>query len=929
MANRSSILMAFLVLYTAWAATYYCDSCSDCTSKIASATAGDVIVLTQDINASGTCIDDPDPSVSGGIIIFDCNGHTLTGDGTLYGIFLTDLDSSHIRIQNCDINNFTEGITLYGNLLTDVNIVNVRITNSTRGVIVIHSDGIRMDALSMSGIVDRGIILEGDENPEDIVIEDTNIESDGDGIHIADSNGVRIADVMIFSDNIYGIEVIDSNNIVLERVDTNSSNYGVEIFRSLHILVADSSLFTRAPYRAMYINRSSDVDIYNTEVRGCLYGIEVYASEDVNVHESEIYGCTSAGIYAHDSSAKVYISDSEIRGNLTGIRFLNASDSNVIGAYIHDNTQSGVTITGENIYIVDLNSQENPNGLELIDSNHVLVLGAQIFESSNAGISLSGGHDLNILSSYLSGNSTGVDITGSVQVRVEDTNIVSGDYGITLHSGSETTLKDLYMADISSRGISVYDSNSAIQNSTIRAYTAVYLYSAAGTLSHSDLQPQSSGSGTGISVEGGYNQFAVDHVSASGFAQGLMLYKGYGVTVQDSNFKDNKEWDVRLYNPDTNADYCDNTFSNVLVSRNKPLYYFSGSSYDINGDENADFQDASLIILCGADGSSLSHVNVCGAECAGGDPNNGVIISYSSGVTISDLTSEHNWVGLQLIGSSATVDTSGAPTRLCGSAGTDLRLEDSSSISCSGCNYYFYSSSRYMSPDSSYACSCDSYCNIDLELTSASPLLPAYRKNTQYDFPVVISEKEGNYGATANVDLLVNSSVEDNNSCYVPPGSSCVVTLTWIPDTVGPVDQNFVVDRTNDIPETDETNNNLYNSAVVCEEIYSYDADGDSNEEYWVDCDGDGNVDHYLDEDDNVYTETDNQDYDGDSNSEIGTDTDGDGGYDGYYDSDTNSFNPINFKLLQAKVPAITTTDLLFVLLLALSFFFLGRNQVK
>ena len=100
-----------------------CDSCQDCTDKIAAASAGDTIRLTQDITGvDSRCIDfDGKDSIT-----FDCQDHKIVGtdDYGSIGIALTDAEggSNQNTIKNCEVSHLQAGIYLSGsdqNTITD------------------------------------------------------------------------------------------------------------------------------------------------------------------------------------------------------------------------------------------------------------------------------------------------------------------------------------------------------------------------------------------------------------------------------------------------------------------------------------------------------------------------------------------------------------------------------------------------------------------------------------------------------------------------------------------------------------------------------------------------------------------------------------------------------------------------------------------
>lgn len=104
------IILTSLVSPTG-ATVYECKSCSDCSQKIQNTIPGDIVILTVDIiDQDGTCIEFN--GTDG--IIFDGNGHLISGDSDLsgYGIHLSSNSDNNI-IKNCEINDFFDGVYFF------------------------------------------------------------------------------------------------------------------------------------------------------------------------------------------------------------------------------------------------------------------------------------------------------------------------------------------------------------------------------------------------------------------------------------------------------------------------------------------------------------------------------------------------------------------------------------------------------------------------------------------------------------------------------------------------------------------------------------------------------------------------------------------------------------------------------------------------
>jgi hypothetical protein len=90
-----------------------CNSCSDCSNKLNSASSGGIVKLNTSLSdLSGDCV------VFDGVnnVTFDCEGNSISGDGTGYhddGLVVYE-DSSYFNIQNCVLNGFDRALIIDG-----------------------------------------------------------------------------------------------------------------------------------------------------------------------------------------------------------------------------------------------------------------------------------------------------------------------------------------------------------------------------------------------------------------------------------------------------------------------------------------------------------------------------------------------------------------------------------------------------------------------------------------------------------------------------------------------------------------------------------------------------------------------------------------------------------------------------------------------
>ena len=102
---------------------------------------GGILKLTQDVYCNNTAIDDGPTLINGAIL--DCDGHSITGGGSVFdGTGVTVDGSSGSVVRNCVITNFENGIEVINNS-NDVVIRNVHVhSNKKYGIQVDSSERI-------------------------------------------------------------------------------------------------------------------------------------------------------------------------------------------------------------------------------------------------------------------------------------------------------------------------------------------------------------------------------------------------------------------------------------------------------------------------------------------------------------------------------------------------------------------------------------------------------------------------------------------------------------------------------------------------------------------------------------------------------------------------------------------------------------------
>ncbi len=152
---KSLIILIFVfLLYNSFAYAININACTNLS------TSGGSYALTQNVNSSATCID-----IRADNIILDCQGYTMTGNGTstsnqgyFYGINITK--RKNITVRNCTITNYTRGIYLNDTNLSFFS--NLTIFNNTdQGIYLLRSNNNTFNHSNISYNSARGVYFDG------------------------------------------------------------------------------------------------------------------------------------------------------------------------------------------------------------------------------------------------------------------------------------------------------------------------------------------------------------------------------------------------------------------------------------------------------------------------------------------------------------------------------------------------------------------------------------------------------------------------------------------------------------------------------------------------------------------------------------------------------------------------------------------------
>lgn len=405
-----STFIIFTGLPVVEAATYSCNSCSDCNDYIQNSSSDDIIVLFNDlVGVSGNCIE----FYGQDNVTFDCGNHPISGSGTGYGIYL-NMSSQNNTIKNCiNISYFSMGIFVF-TTCTNNTFINTEVHNSTYGIII-DEGGSNNTFIDLTVRNCTTGILNSRSNYNRFI--SPRIYNNANGIRYnLDSSYNEVSD-MIAWDNNHAFDSLGTSGDNEYNIFNDSYVYGntigfymeeVNYNTFVNISVSDNS-------DSGFFMDNSDRNMFNeiTAVNNGNSGIIVDSIctgnvfEDINASENG-----GDGIYVNvaywNSFTNIVAS-----GNVnSGIRFYSSLDDNNVSSLIAEhNGESGLyllDLQAGNFNIIDIQARNNNYGMR-IESGNKSNFTDLVLEDNTYGIFLaSNSHDNWFNDSFIQKNNYGI-----------------------------------------------------------------------------------------------------------------------------------------------------------------------------------------------------------------------------------------------------------------------------------------------------------------------------------------------------------------------------------------------------------------------------------------------------------------------------------------------------------------------------------------
>jgi parallel beta-helix repeat protein len=386
-------------------------------------------------------------------------------------------DSINITITN---NNFVnDGIFLVGNLLSHYNSHHIPDDNIINGKPLLYykdSNNINLDGIPVGQVILA--------NCTDIDVRRLQINNTENGIEVAYTTNIIIANNNISSNDRYGILLIESSNSTITDNNVTNNEWGIVLDKSNNNIVTKNNVLWNNHYGSScginvglssnnniivdnYVSNnyigigltgsSSNNTVINNNISNNDCGIGLVFSPSENVIEwNTISSNNEYGIYFSSSANNNLIRNNNISNGDYGI-YVQSSNSNIITDNVISNNNNGCFLQeSSNNIITHNNISNNGNGIYLLYSfDNNVVMSNTIVLNSNDGIMIYYSSNNNITGNYISDNYKGVNISQSSSDNLVGGNTVSNnDYGFYIDWTSDNFI---YHNNIINNIIQAYD----------------------------------------------------------------------------------------------------------------------------------------------------------------------------------------------------------------------------------------------------------------------------------------------------------------------------------------------------------------------------------------------------------------------------------------------------------------------------------------
>ncbi len=286
-------------------------------------------------------------------VTVDCNGHSVTGNETGYGIYLNG--KSGVILKNCLVSNFSSGVLQYNNSIFNVFANNSFLDNIQGIVLWWDSDGNTINENTISGSGYGIILIASDGN----AIADNTVSNNYHGVYLWASRNNTLTDNTVDSNTGYGIWLASSRTNILDKNDILNNEIGLFLASSNENAITNNIFINDGVFAAESFHNAVENNKVNNKPLIYLEEISDYTIKDVEAGQVVLINTdniTLENLNLSNTAISIElwrtnytrIINNKLLGNRIGIYPSYSNNTTVSGNTISDNQQYGIILYSSN-----------------------------------------------------------------------------------------------------------------------------------------------------------------------------------------------------------------------------------------------------------------------------------------------------------------------------------------------------------------------------------------------------------------------------------------------------------------------------------------------------------------------------------------------------------------------------------------------------
>ena len=559
---------------------------------------GDIIttntVLTTDINANGSCL-----ITGANNIIIDCNGHSMTGNGTGYGIDL--IGYPNVTVKNCIISNFNKGMFVSSSNFDTI--LNNTIHNSQDGLYLTSSSNNTLANNTIHSNLAYGIYLY-DHSSNNTVINNTVFNNTQFGIQLYSSSQYNnIISNTVYNNSFEGILLWSAQyNVLSNNSVFNNSRDGIRLSSTYYNQLYNNTAYNNSRYGISFSDGTNNLLINNLVANNSNHGIHIYSySTNNNITNNLIVNNSGSGIYLQFLSSSNDINYNDIYNN-TVYEIDNGLSNSINAIYNYWGTTDCAQINSKIFDWNDNNAYGNVTYQPFLNDTYSIGSPMNCTLPTSCGDTITS--DTTLTSDLTGCNGSGLIFgVNSITLDCAGHNITGNGTGNGISSTYNSTIKNCKVSGFD-QGISISGiSNNNVFNNTVynNVNAGILVFAASQYTNVTNNIAFDNKYGIHVISSSDYNNIT-NNIVYNNTHSGIRVYlSSTGNIVANNSASENSYYGILVESADYNSVYGNNLFKN-----NEGIVFYASSNNNFTNNTVFNNTNAGIRTAASSTGNNIS-----------------------------------------------------------------------------------------------------------------------------------------------------------------------------------------------------------------------------------------------------------------------------------------------------------------------------------